>query len=313
MTVQTIKPIQKQYVFDKNLKEIKKHGTDEFPLMFYRGSLTEFKKYGTHWHEEMEVIYVTSGSINVQINHVNHILHLGDIAVIQKGFLHSIEKLPTIEETITFDTLIFHLNLLQGHMINCTQKNIISKLDDSSIELVRVIKRDNEHYQDFLNVFKQMHQAFDQKHPYYETLIKGLLMVLLYEILRCGYYEHTVHGNKTKTIITKAIDSIMKNLSSPIKITELANSVGYNESYFMRAFKDNTGSTVTEFINEKRVELAKVQLSSTSMKISEVAFQSGYTNLGYFNRVFKRLSGYTPREYRKRYFMSKRAYNQPIQ
>ena len=72
-----------------------------------------------------------------------------------------------------------------------------------------------------------------------------------------------------------------------------------NSQYFCRYFKENLGKTATEYINEVRVEKAAEALIETDEKIINIAQNSGFENMGYFIRRFKKEKGVTPSEYRK--------------
>jgi two-component system, response regulator YesN len=68
----------------------------------------------------------------------------------------------------------------------------------------------------------------------------------------------------------------------------------------MRVFKRHTGQTVVQFINHLRIEEAKRRLANDSGSITQLALESGFESVPYFNRVFRRVVGMSPREFRKR-------------
>jgi len=73
----------------------------------------------------------------------------------------------------------------------------------------------------------------------------------------------------------------------------------YNEKYLGRLFKKETGQTFKEYINKKRIQIAQNMLLNTNYTVTEIAVQTGYNNVTYFNRIFKKIKGVTPTAYRK--------------
>jgi len=82
-------------------------------------------------------------------------------------------------------------------------------------------------------------------------------------------------------------------------LDELAELINLNPQYFCRYFKRNIGKTITEYINEIRIEKAAQELLETDDKIITIAQNAGFDNTGYFIRRFKEEKGMTPSEYRK--------------
>jgi len=79
----------------------------------------------------------------------------------------------------------------------------------------------------------------------------------------------------------------------------LAKNFGYNKKYLGRLFKSKTGISIDEYVNSRRIAVAKGLLSETEESIINVAAKVGYNNVSYFNRVFKRVVGKTPSEWRR--------------
>ena len=104
--------------------------------------------------------------------------------------------------------------------------------------------------------------------------------------------KETKRLNQIKTYITC-------NAQRDISIDDIASHVGMNRSAFCVFFKKAMGKTFVTCLNEHRMELACRLLRQGELSISEVCFQSGFNNISYFNRIFKKLKGVTPSEYLK--------------
>ena len=83
-----------------------------------------------------------------------------------------------------------------------------------------------------------------------------------------------------------------------ISLADVANAVHTSTFYFCKIFKRFTGLNFTEFVSRSRIERAKELLLKPHMRVSEVAFEVGFQSLTHFNRVFKRMLGQSPSEYR---------------
>ncbi len=78
----------------------------------------------------------------------------------------------------------------------------------------------------------------------------------------------------------------------------LARKFGFNEDYMLQLFKKNTGMTISQYINTRRVEAAKQLIAETDGAIIDIAYHVGFDNITYFHRLFKNMTGMTPREFR---------------
>lgn len=92
---------------------------------------------------------------------------------------------------------------------------------------------------------------------------------------------------------------IERNLSRPISRDELAREASFAPSYLSAVFRTATGCTIPQYINARRVRMAQELLRGKPLAIAAVAGQVGFRDVSHFNRVFKRLVGATPREYRR--------------
>lgn len=100
--------------------------------------------------------------------------------------------------------------------------------------------------------------------------------------------------NKTESAFANVIDYITKNFTQNISTQSVSELFDYNESYFSRRFKELTGVSSSKYIRILRLEHAKKLLSETNLPISEVAVQSGFNDINYFNRCFKEYYGTPP-------------------
>ncbi len=90
------------------------------------------------------------------------------------------------------------------------------------------------------------------------------------------------------------------NAQRDFKLEDIAKHVGMNRTSFCVFFKRATGKTFITYLNEYRMELACKQLREGTLSISEVCYKSGFNDVPYFNRTFKKMMGVSPTEYRSK-------------
>ena len=104
---------------------------------------------------------------------------------------------------------------------------------------------------------------------------------------------------KGYTDITQdALHYIDFNLTEELSLAKVAEKLNVNKKYLSQKFKTETGQTITEYINSKRVQESLKYLSTTNLSISDVALRVGMYDMNYYSRVFKKVMDMTPSEYR---------------
>lgn len=93
---------------------------------------------------------------------------------------------------------------------------------------------------------------------------------------------------------------ILSKSQSSISLQEVADVANLSKEAFCRFFKERTGKTFTEFLTQVRIHQACQLLQESEWSISQIAYQSGFQNLSYFNRAFKKFQGETPKVFRER-------------
>lgn len=99
--------------------------------------------------------------------------------------------------------------------------------------------------------------------------------------------------------VQKVISNIDYDLTADLSLKAQAALLNMNPSYLSTLFKKETGTTLTDFVNQKRVEHAILLLNSTPMQIQTIARECGIPDVNYFSKTFKKFIGQTPIEYRK--------------
>jgi YesN/AraC family two-component response regulator len=112
-------------------------------------------------------------------------------------------------------------------------------------------------------------------------------------------YVRKYSTNKYSPPVQKAILHINADLNGNLSLTSLAERLNVSRSYLSDLFKKETGETVTEYTNKKRVKRATHLLSTTKLQVQTVAQHCGIQDINYFSKIFKKYTLSTPKEYRK--------------
>ncbi|MDR6880891.1 response regulator [Bacillus sp. 3255] len=109
----------------------------------------------------------------------------------------------------------------------------------------------------------------------------------------------SVERNRAAEVIEKVRSYIEEHLGEDLSLVRLASVIHFNPSYLSRLFKQESGVNLSEYIDEIRIEKAKMLLKRDELKIAEVGAQVGYETPHSFTRFFKKSTGVTPVEYRE--------------
>ena len=112
---------------------------------------------------------------------------------------------------------------------------------------------------------------------------------------------HKSISNETNESIFEAIYLIEENLSGNLTTTEISKRVYMSRSYFCLCFKDVVGKTFNEYIQNARISKATHYLTYTNQTISVISEKVGYTDAKYFSKIFRKITGLLPSEYKKKY------------
>ena len=101
--------------------------------------------------------------------------------------------------------------------------------------------------------------------------------------------------------VTCAIEYIKENFYQNIKVSEISKIVNFSEYYFIKTFKNYTGTTPHEYLSNYRITTAKLLLSTTDLTVTDIAVKVGFSDANGFIKSFKKIMGTTPLKYRNHF------------
>jgi len=107
------------------------------------------------------------------------------------------------------------------------------------------------------------------------------------------------HENAEPPVIIRAKDYIQEHQTENLRLGQVAKACNTSTFYFCKMFKKVTGINFTDYLSRVRIEKSKNLLLNPNLRVSEIAFEVGFQSLTHFNRVFKKILGQSPTEYRE--------------
>lgn len=280
------------------LNEKRKHETKGMPLVLYTLDKNHPRYVmEPHWHKEAEIIRVCSGKLTVYLNDTEYELSAGDALFVEGGCLKRGYPFDSVYECLVFDLALLDRKK-EGFL------PILSDVSDLEFKnYIDPIDRD---------IHKTLDELFSvarEKGEYYELNAVGLLYKLLFELFRGGYISKGSGRAVSRGVRTAiaAIKWIEEHNAEEITLSALSGSLGISEKYLCRLFREYTSKTVMEYVIESRIAGACRLMKE--MNITEAAFSSGFNDLSYFSKTFKKHKGMTPSEYRRKYIINNKKDN----
>lgn len=283
-------------------RESTKHGTFMLPYSIYRTLIPDFyTDFPMHWHEEIEIIYAVSGTATYTVDFEQYLLHEGDILIIPPTALHSFKQ----HENCSFFaySILFDQKMIDGNTIDTCSKKFITPIFKNDIYLPIHIDKDNEHFDDIQKILNRAITANADRNFGYELEIKISFLELINYFFKNNYYYSAKKNNdvniSTATLIKSITTYIEEHYKEKITLEMLASHASISIFHLSHLFKQYTGQTPIEYLNQYRLIMSADLLKSSDYSIVDIAFECGYNNVSYFNRAFKAKYGMTPKEYRK--------------
>ncbi|MBQ3140424.1 MAG: helix-turn-helix domain-containing protein [Clostridia bacterium] len=245
------------------------------------------------FHEEVEIKFFYEGSSTLLIGKETIVTQPGDVVVINPYEFHS--TVDYGESKGIYHLLMVGLDFFDDGGRNCPDLRQIFTGERTSFQtLIRGNERLGHIITDIvweLNLHKNR----------YEQVVYGLMQQLFALLLRdyrsAGELElPTAKDIHYYDVIRPAIRKIRKDYAQHIGVDELAAMCNISKYHFCRIFKAVTGTSVVQYQNEYRLQIADVFLKKSNRSISEIAELCGFEDICYFSRCYKKHYGVSPRE-----------------
>lgn len=282
--------------------EKKQHGDAMLPFVIYGTAMPLiYDSYPLHCHEEMEIVFVDCGKCRYTIANEDVDLVDGDILVMMPWTLHSFH-LTEHDGYFLSNALLASLNMINHSTVDiCSSKYFLPILNGGCSNYC-LIRCTSKHYMEFRNLMSELLDTYFLKEDFFEIKIKYLLNLLFYMLLKYKYIEiyNDTPTKKDADSVRSVIDYISENYKNHITLEKLSELVHLSETRLSRIFRSITGMSCIDYVIEFRLSKALDMLRSSDISVIEIAYETGFNNISYFNRTFKKHFNVTPTEYRKK-------------
>lgn len=282
----------------ESLRETMTMPNPHFPIKVHR---TIYNQAGVvlfphHWHEHLEFLFVESGEAIFECGSTPINAKPGDLIVVNSNELH---YGVSVTSKLVYYVLIADISLLHSGSLDAAETKFIAPITQNRILLRNLIRGDQK-------TISCMHDLIDelQRRDFgYELAIKSELYRLMTLLLRGHvatvltkdeYAERMKNVERFEPVFRYIAEHYMDELSVDL----LCGIAGLSRYHFSRLFKELTGRTVTEYITAARLDKADHLLRNTPLTVTEVAAASGFNDIYYFSRTFKKHKKVSPSQLR---------------
>ncbi|WP_154857916.1 helix-turn-helix domain-containing protein [Cyclobacterium xiamenense] len=255
------------------------------------------RTYRIHSHKNFELNYIVDGWGNRIVGNTMESFSRGDLVLMGPDLPHCWEvtgvSIGCLPECITIH---FHEDFFG-------QK--IKRLPELSpiLDLFKLAKRGVQFYGRGIEEIRWILQKIPEVNNFRKLIYLLEIFDLLIRtdnrrlLVNEGFIQDADDTNNLK--LKRVYEYILVNFSKKIRLEDVADHCHLSVSAFCRFFESNTGKSLFNYLKEVRIGYASKLLMDSDLLISDICYQSGYTNLSHFNNQFKQISGVTPSQYRK--------------
>lgn len=294
-----------EHDIDITLREVIDQPQGDMPIRIHYTAYGTWRKQVIHhhWHQELELLYITEGKIKLTVEGHTFVAVAGDIVTIPSKYLHS--GINPFDAPCALYALVFDYALIAGQSGDPIHKKYIKPVAEHPHAFFLHMSQEPA----LVAIVQQIIDKYGRQSLGYELFIRAQLYLFLselYTLQQSGLHPlvsataETARGRANNSYACrKTIAYIEKNIASPISLEAIASYVGFNREYFCRFFKRNFGLSFTKYLNQYRVQCAEHYLLNTDQKIIDISTELGFTDANYFAHVFKNHTGMTPTDYRQ--------------
>lgn len=279
-------------MFETNSKNIMVNFDETFKIQKSKTTTPiSMKKY--HYHNSFEIYYLCSGERSYFIKDKTYHIKKGTLVLINEYDIHCTRSIGDLgHERIV-------LNFNKKFIEDLIEKNEVNlyRCFENNIHVIEPDLQEQIYIESLLNT---MYSEYNEKKTNYDLYLKtALIQLLLFSTRHTNSSITSDNIVTTHKTISKVIGYINTNYSEDITLQSISKMFFISTYYFSRKFKEITNLSFVDYLNNVRVKEAQELLRRTDFKITQVSEMVGYKNTTYFGRIFKKLTGMSPKAYKK--------------
>lgn len=246
----------------------------------------------THWHEDMELLYVTKGILSVSVNDISYELKAGDVFLVNPNDIH--------RTSVSELTFYYMLQIPTVHLEKISPKWEYLRFQ----ELIEASEDENSLNFQLRKIFEHIDRLYEAKENGYYLLVLAELYRLLYLLYTkgCHFAETSETDSRTEwdlERVKQCMEYARIHYNENMTLADVAELLSVSTEHFCRLFKKYTGQTFMNYLNQIRMEHFYADLIQTEENILFLMEKNGILNYKSFLKRFKRIYGKTPVQLRR--------------
>lgn len=251
-----------------------------------------------HWHKYVEILYCVSGVVHVVVENAEYHMTAGDIVLIGPNVVHrTLRENGSVLYNILFDTSVVQYEPVSTQEAKCVN-SFLNNLSSF-----------NYYYLDKKNaptcieqLLQKIEQRYKSEDDYVCIYLRAYLMEMIGMFCESGLFAVSadVVSNHTLIAVKKTASYIQNHCDERITLSDMAMKANLSYHYYARLFKQVTGKTFALYLASARVFAAEKLMLEGEYSLQEIAVKVGLYPQSFFNHTYKRLRGFSPKEFIKR-------------
>lgn len=253
-----------------------------------------------HEHDFLELTYVLSGQATHTLDGVSSVLSKGDYFIVDYHKSHAYQQIG--EEPFTVINCLFVPRFIDETLKGCQElgevvNSYMIKFDFCRLKdhPTKFIYHDDDGH--IGRLFQLLYQEQQKQRMGHLETMRCYLITILIHIMRQIQVPDYTESESDMTRYT--VDYVQKNFMDKLSLAQIIQGFNYSLAHASHSFKKETGMTFQEYVQYVRIRESCRLLINTDKKVSEIAMLVGYSNIQFFNQVFRRQIGMSPREFRR--------------
>jgi len=261
----------------------------------------------THRHNFIEVSYVVEGTAVHTIEGISYPVKKGNVVIVDYNTPHTWSFDPERDGPFLTYDLLFTLDFFNTSGMNNSEFYSLAspylfsslfKEFDSHYVLHHLIKANGK---EFHKLFAQIYQEYTAREKGSQTIIRAYLVELIIKLFRELERQQPTFTVNHQKLVEQAISYMQENYKAHINLDDIVSGIFLSKDYFRQILRKITGTSITSYIQDLRIREACRLLETTNSNSAEIARKSGFNDIKFFYQTFKKATGQTPAEYRKKH------------
>lgn len=286
---------------DEDKRELKSHGSFEFPVHISLEALSRYERgaFAWHWHPEPELTLVLEGQIAYQVNDRTYVLCAGEGLFCNGNALHTGHM---VEGDCSYLSVSFHPRIIYGFENSLLKTRYVDPLlRQPALSSIRLSPVSSDWERRALEHLTQIHSLSLESPKGWElrlALLLGDIWRILYENNAASLPPAGDAAARSIERLKCILSYIQSHYAERITLEDIAGSINICKSECCRFFKKHMKESLFDYLLSYRIEQSLALLANKGLTITEVAVRCGFSNPCYFAKVFRLRMGCTPSQYR---------------